>query len=429
MFWKAFKKTATKTEAAQPQIEGEALPLAFLTKLIPIGSLPTAQLQKIKARIYSYAPGDIVFNRGEAAEYLLYLLSGSVYLEAPNGNGYSVEADTFKACYPLSGHDEHLFVAIAKTPCKIAYLPLSLLQRGGKATNAHNPLLNARDIPPALADSGFFHDFCSTFQQEELHVPSLPDVALRLRRALQRDIDIADAAKIVNLDPAIASRLIQVANSPLYRPASPITETQTAISRLGLKSTQNVVTSFSLHNLFRSRNKLLNTKVQQIWRQSIQIASISSTLAHLTGRINAEEAMLAGLIQNIGALPVITYAETLSLSTYTEQELDLSIAALQGPIGVFILKKWHFPEAMQRIPSHCLNWYHDDGPDLQLADIVLLARFHGLLGGAQGQKLPPLGTLPAFGKLGESALTPDMSLQLLQDAKQQIAETLSFFRS
>ncbi len=64
-----------------------------------------------------------------------------------------------------------------------------------------------------------------------------------------------------------------------------------------------------------------------------------------------------------------------------------------------------------------------------MSDIVLLARFHALLGNKQAQKLPPLNTLPAFAKLGERALTPDMSLQALHEAKQQIAEALSFFRT
>jgi len=40
-----------------------------------------------------------------------------------------------------------------------------------------------------------------------------------------------------------------------------------------------------------------------------------------------------------------------------------------------------------------------------------------------------LNTLPAFTKLGERTLTPDMSLQALHEAKQQISEALSFFRT
>jgi HD-like signal output (HDOD) protein len=246
---------------------------------------------------------------------------------------------------------------------------------------------------------------------------------------LQKDISIADAVKIVNLDPVIASKLIQVVNSPLYMTALPISNSHDAINRLGLKITQNLVTSISLSKLFRSTNKALHNKVQQLWKQSIHIASLSYTLASLTHKINPDEALLAGLIQNIGALPIITYAETLKKSPYSEQELDQTLQILQAKVGEFILRKWHFPEILQHIPCKTSHWYFDDHPNLQLNDIVLLARFHAQLGTPQAQNLPPLNTLPAYLKLDKYSLTPDMSLQALHDAKQQIAESLSFFRN
>jgi len=431
MFWKFFKSPATPKQAETlPHNDlPPALALDFLQQLIPIGKLPAAELLALNASLRSFEPGQIIFKRGESTESLSYLYSGNVFLESANGSGYSVEEKTFKAYYPLSAHAEHQFSAIAKSHSQIAYLPLSALQRGAQTALVNNPLINEDDIPPGLSNSEFFTGFCAAFRRDDLQVPTLPDVAIRLRRALQQDIGIADAAKIVNLDSVIASKLIQVANSPLYRAINPISNSHDAINRLGLRTTQNLVTSISLHSLFRSNNKQLHNRVQQIWKQSIQVASLSHTLASLTRTINPDEALLAGLTHNIGALPIITYAESLKSTPYTEQDLDATLLVLQGLVGNYILKKWAFPEHLQQIPNQSSHWYHDGNPILQPGDIVLLARFHALLGGPSGQKLPPLHTLPAFTKLGERALTPDMSLQALQEAKQQIAEAVSFFRS
>ncbi|MGZ8934687.1 MAG: HDOD domain-containing protein [Methylobacter sp.] len=431
MFWKFLKKFTDKPSPASTTQNGSrtTLPLAFLQKLIPIGELPVDELQALNVTVRNFNPGEIIFNRGDSADALTYLYSGEVFVEAIDGGGYSVDASTFKACYPLSTNTGHRFSAIAKSPARIVYLPLSTLQRSSTAAFVNNPLINSKDVPEALRHSAFFNGFCETYRKDELHVPSLPDVALRLRSALQKNISIADAVKIINLDPVISSKLIQVVNSPLYRAANPITSSHDAVNRLGLKTTQNLVTTISLYNLFRSSNKRLNNRIQQLWKQSIQIASLSYTLASLSHKINADEALLAGLIHNIGALPIVTYAGSLDDALYAEQELDQTIAALQGLIGVFILKKWQFPESLLNIPTQTDNWYHDDNPALQLSDIVLLARFHYQLGSEQMQKLPPLNTLPAFLKLGDSPLTPDMSLQALQDAKQQIAEALNFFRT
>ena len=432
MIWNFFKKNSPTSSKSVRPISPPAksvIPLHFLQNLIPIGQLPATELKALNGHLRQFNPGQVIFTRGESADHLMYLYSGSVFLESANGHGYTTEADTFKACYPLSNGIEHQLSAVAKTVTQIAYLPLSTLQTGSQASLINNPLLNQQDIPETLRDSELFQGFSQAYRKDELQVPSLPDVALRLRAALQKDISIADAVKIVNLDPVIASKLIQVVNSPLYMTALPISNSHDAINRLGLKITQNLVTSISMSKLFRCSNKTLHHKVQQLWKQSIHIASLSHTLASLTHKINPDEALLAGLTHNIGALPIITYAETLKKTPYDEEELEQTLQVLQGLVGEFILQKWHFPETLQHIPCNSSHWYFDDDPELQLNDIVLLARFHAHLGTPQAQHLPPLNTLPAYLKLGEYSLTPDMSLQALHDAKQQIAESLSFFRN
>lgn len=430
MFWKFLKKFTDKPSqvVTAQQAPYPSLPITFLQKLIPIGELPADELTSLEVRVDNFNPGDIIFNRGDLADALTYLYSGEVYLEAVNGNGYGVEASTFKACYPLSTSAVHQLCAIAKSQASIVYLPLSLLRRSSATAFGNRALIDPIEVPPALKNSELFNGVCEAFKREELRVPTLPDVALRLRRALQKEVNIADAVKIINLDPVISSKLIQVVNSPVYRTFDPITNSYDAVFRFGLKTTQNLVTSMSLSNLFQSRNKQLNERIQQIWKQSIQVASLSYTLAWLGNHFNADEALLAGLTHNIGALPIITYAESLGSGRYTDEELDQTIAVLQGFLGVEILKKWHFPETLHDIPLQSSHWYHDQSPDLQLSDIVLLARFHNQLGKAPMQSLPPLNTLPAFLKLGDSALTPAMSLQALQDAKQQVSEALNFFR-
>ncbi|TPQ29793.1 HDOD domain-containing protein [Methylomonas koyamae] len=429
MFLKLFKKTAEPSQRAEKTREATTaqLPLQFLQQLIPVGELPVTELKTLPIRLRNFNPGDLLFNRGEQTEEVAYLYSGQVFMEAANGAGYMVEAGTFKACYPLATSGEQNFNAIAKSALQAVYLPLSALQRSSKL--ADQTALNLEQVPQALRNTVLFQRFCQAFKADNLHVPSLPDVALRLRSALQKDISIGDAVKILNLDPVISSKLIQVANSPIYRSNRPITSSHDAVNRLGFKTTQNLATSISLHQLFKSRNKLLNQLAQSLWKQSIQVASLSYTLAGLSGKINADEALLAGLTHNIGALPIVTLAETLDPAEYNETELRAAIDHLQGVVGTFILKKWHFPDSLQQIPLNTDNWYFDDAKPLQVNDIVLLAKFHSRLGGPLSQNLPPLNTLPAFHKLGDNALTPDMSLKALQDAKQQIAEALNFFRT
>jgi HD-like signal output (HDOD) protein len=428
MIWKLLKKRAGMTVAAKNHAT-TALPLAFLQKLIPVGELPADELRDLKASLRRFEADEVVFSRGDVSSDLIYLYEGEIYLESVNGNGYLIDASTFKACYPVSTSTEQRFTAIARTSAKVAYLPLSVLKRSSAAAFVNQPSITPVDVPPSLQNSAFFKGFCEALNHDQLVVPTLPDVALQLRKALQNEVGVADVVKIINLDPVISSKLIQVVNNPIYRTHKAITNIQDAVLRLGMHTTQNIVTGISLHNLFLSRDKRLNDRIKRTWQQSIHIASISCTLASLNRRINPDEALLAGLVHKIGILPIIAYAESLGSERYTEEELDQTISLLQGRVGEFILQKWRFPLEMRSIPSQAANWYHDGASGMQLSDMVILARFHGELGDSRSPNLPPINTLPAFQKLGDNALTPEMSLQALADAKQQIAETLNLFKN
>ncbi len=434
MFWNQSKKTQDKKSnsekpASVPSASDSTnktstqLPLPFLKRLIPIGHLSDSELEQLKITFTRYKAGDIIFNRGETSNSVNYLVKGQCFLETSTGSGYEIDSSTFKAHYPLSSDSQHQCTAIAKSDVSIIHFPDNAIQ--SSYVNNRNALLNNEDIPENVQNNLFFKKFLEYYKQDELIIPSLPDVAFKLRTAVQKNIGIEEAVKIVNLDPVIASKLIQAVNSPLYRTLNPITTCHDAVNRLGLITTRNLVTSISMKNLFKSKNKQLNKIIHDIWKQSIRVSSISHTLAALSSKINPDEALLAGLTFNIGSIPIIIFADTLAKDDYSNKDLNQTISALQGLLGNIILKKWEFAETLAQVPRQSENWFHRDTEELNLSDIVLLAKYHSFIASNKMQHLPPIQTLPAFQKLGDNALTPDMSLQSIHDAKQQISEAIS----
>jgi HD-like signal output (HDOD) protein len=382
MRWNFFKKAenAGNSSETEKSVKRYATPpLSFFKNLIPICDLPENRLLSLQVAYRKFHPGENIFTRGDQIEWLAYVTKGIIFMEASNGAGYQVDATTFKACYPLSTGSEHKFSAIAKSDVTVIYFPLNLLQDTQARNN--NPLLNPAEVPAELRTSLFFKAFCEAYHKNQLSMPSLPDVAIRLRAAIQNDIDIADAVKIINLDPVVSSKLIQVVNSPAYRSLKPASSCFDAVNRLGLRATQNLATSIALKNIFRSQNKKLNAKLHETWKESIYVASISHTLAAISQSINADEALLAGLVHNLGVLPVITFAGSLPEDRYSMEELCMTITAVEGILGEYILEKWRFPVNIQKVPLQLSNWFYDDGnPNLQLHDLVLLAKFHSQFG-------------------------------------------------
>ncbi|MGZ8195992.1 MAG: HDOD domain-containing protein, partial [Methylosarcina sp.] len=75
MFRKFLNKFKDKSALAKAKQNASkiALPLTFLQKLIPIGDLPADELKMLEATLCSFKPGEIIFNRGDSTDKLVYL--------------------------------------------------------------------------------------------------------------------------------------------------------------------------------------------------------------------------------------------------------------------------------------------------------------------------------------------------------------------
>lgn len=267
-----------------------------------------------------------------------------------------------------------------------------------------------------------FFDIYADLRNNKLALPSLPKVAMNIRKMIAdencNNKKIGDA---VNSDPAIAAKLIRAANSAMYRGAKEIIGSAGAITRLGLQTTQQLVTSFSMKEVFKAKNKIIQKKMDEVWSNSIEIASISSILAkHIPGMI-PEQGLLAGLLHNIGKVPVLMYAENYPSLIENEKLLDKAVNELAPELGATIMKRWGFSEDLIEVArfSHMLQRYHQGEADY--CDLVIVAQLHASIG-TKDHMNPE--EAPAFKILSEySELSPEKSLNILTEAKSQIDET------
>jgi HD-like signal output (HDOD) protein len=190
------------------------------------------------------------------------------------------------------------------------------------------------------------------------------------------------------------------------------------------------VTSISLRSLYKNKRRELNILAKNYWNQSIRISALSYTLAKLTRSCDPEEALLAGLITNIGIVPFLKYADSQSDEIYHIEHVKSALSFVTSTLSALILDKWNFPENMKNIPLDIKYWYLVKGEKkADLSDIVLLAKYHSYLGTDKMNKLPPITSLPSYAYIKNGDLSPDKSLKILYDAKQQISDAMQFFTS
>ncbi len=134
--------------------------------------------------------------------------------------------------------------------------------------------------------------------------PTSFDAAIRLRKELQNpDMPISRVAKVVGLEPLVASRLILMANSVLYSPdGSPARDLQAVISRLGVDLVRTTALAIAMNQLLRAKEMaVFSDLTQALWEHSLKTAAATRILARTYTRINPDEALLVGLVHDLGA--------------------------------------------------------------------------------------------------------------------------------
>ena len=219
-------------------------------------------------------------------------------------------------------------------------------------------------------------------------------------------------------DASIAARLLQVANSPLYRGANSIGNVQNAIARLGPPLVRNLVTSLILKQLFQTNNAVLKARMQKLWEHSTQVAAISHILATKLTRLKSDEAMLAGLIHDIGALPILVKAETTPELIQNPAALEDLINKLHSSVGRLILEAWKFPPELVAVAAEHENLTRISD-QIDYVDIVTVANLHSHIGTNHPHANVKFTDVSAFTKLG---LTPETSVATLEAAAAEMKE-------
>ena len=137
----------------------------------------------------------------------------------------------------------------------------------------------------------------------EVNFPTCMDAAMMVRNTLKdHSVGLDKVLLAVSMEPLIASKLLQLANSVTYNPSGKIiSDLATAVQRLGFDVVRTVSLAVAMDQMLKSRNLAAYQDIaHQVWAHSIQTAAIARVLARRLGRVNPDDAMMAGLVHDIG---------------------------------------------------------------------------------------------------------------------------------
>lgn len=213
---------------------------------------------------------------------------------------------------------------------------------------AHQPLTPAVSAPVLDKELLLLLSQCA-------NLPSPVGLAMRILE-LSRDpkVPLREIAKVISLDPALASKLLRLANSPLYARQRKTQNLRQAINLFGLEGTITLGLSFSVVSNLRERCRQ-GFDYHLFWRRSLAAATCSQLLAERMMISRKEDLFLAGLLQDIGMLALIQVRPDLYRDLGPQQSRHEKIRERErqvlgtdhAGIGAWLLQQWNFPEQLQ----------------------------------------------------------------------------------
>ncbi len=240
----------------------------------------------------------------------------------------------------------------------------------------------AEEAPPTSATTGagdvaftFVQALASELSGGKIELPGFPHIVMRVQKVLgDENADMARIVKVLGSEPVLASQILRIANSAALNSSGVlVTDLRTAVSRVGLDTVRSATIAFAVRQLRDAPLlKGLESPLGMLWKRSVLVASLSCVIARRLTQINPDTALLAGLLQGIGRLYILTRASGhralfADQDTYQsiEQDWHLSIAAA-------LLENWGIADEIVQAVHESENFDRDARGPVGLADVLVV---------------------------------------------------------
>lgn len=183
-------------------------------------------------------------------------------------------------------------------------------------------------------------------------LPPFPTTASKLVSELNSpDADVPTVVQLIECEPKVASKVIQLANSPMYGASRPITTIGHGIVLLGFRSVSQLALSLVAGDLFDHPDERCRDRLKRTYAKSLAVAIVSRLAAQQIPGANPDEAFLCGVMHDIGKIVFCTsgneeyldQCEQLSESQLLEQE-EVVFNATHADVGAQCGREWGLPQ-------------------------------------------------------------------------------------
>lgn len=174
--------------------------------------------------------------------------------------------------------------------------------------------------------------------------PTSLSATMNIRRAILHDhISNDTLARIVGTEPVLSAQILKLSNSAAFNPGGKFnTDLKAATMRLGYVKVRNLTIAVGMRQLteYQGMNSELAALMEGLWNRSLRVAAFCFVLAAATKKTNADDAMLAGLLHDVGKFYILNRANHYQTLFTSQRALWNLVDAWHTSIGAAILDNW-----------------------------------------------------------------------------------------
>jgi HD-like signal output (HDOD) protein len=242
----------------------------------------------------------------------------------------------------------------------------------------------------------------------QIDLPAFPEAVARVKQALSDEhVSPAMIARVVMSEAGLAARLMTLANSTIMNPSgTPTNELKSAVARIGYNNVRASAVAYAIAKLRQADNlQAIRGELELLWKEATGTAALAHAIARHAPGINADEALLTGLVHNIGKVYILSRSQQVQNPEFSLSDTAVLVRDWHANVGKAIVESWKFAP---QIAAAIGNFEDPDRNHRQadLGDVLSLA----------SQLYRYVDQAPTDIVLPETLLCDRASLQLSMDA-------------
>ncbi len=237
----------------------------------------------------------------------------------------------------------------------------------------------------------FVERLAQDLRDERLELPAFPDAVIRIQQVLQSpDTRTDDVVRILSSEPALAARLLRMANSAEFRRSDQnITDLRNAVARMGFNMVRSVAVAFAMRQLRRkdTYSPTAQLELERAWEDSLNTSAACFVIARRFTRLNPDQALLTGLLHVLGRLYIVMRSK--DAAELSDTEMRSIIDGWHASIGKAILESWGLPEELQHAVERQDELEVEQDGLVSLTDVLVAAKLLAN-GETDGERFPAL---------------------------------------